>query len=221
MIVQNGTVDDTIDQNVIDGKVLSCSYVNVQLYNDDHDITTDLTIKVSFANKTITGTEKIDETTVDATFGFSYSDFGTTCPNKILKDDTDQKFYLSQADIPKGHTVNTFGLIKHLNYDEIEEGAGKTGCALIGDTTMSYIRKAYDLLRFIVPIIIIVFSIIDFAGVVISGEDDKMAKAKSKFIKRMIIGVVILFIPIILEILLQLVGILDKNERLVDIACLK
>lgn len=207
----------TVDQNVTDGKILTCSYVDVDLYIDDHDITPDMTLKISYADKTISGSDYIFN--MDAKYNFVFDDVSNTCPNRLYYDTTNNTFYLKKGDVPSGNDTNVYGLIKHLKYEEIEGGEGKTGCELIGEKNLKFIRKIYTLLRFLVPIIIIVFSVIDFASVVISGENDKMEKAKNKFIKRLLIGIIILFIPIVLEILLKLIGILKSNEKLVDIVC--
>lgn len=87
--------------------------------------------------------------------------------------------------------------------------------------TFGYVKGIYNFMRFIVPALIVVFSTIDFASVVITGEDDKMVKAKKNFIIRLIVGIAILFIPIILESLLKLAGILESGDNLIDLACLK
>lgn len=61
--------------------------------------------------------------------------------------------------------------------------------------------------RIIVPILVIVFGIIDFAKAVIASKEDEMKKAQSTFIKRLIIGVAFFFIPIFVDIIMDLADI--------------
>lgn len=61
--------------------------------------------------------------------------------------------------------------------------------------------------RIIVPILVIVFGIVDFAKAVIAAKEDEMKKAQSTFIKRVIIGVAFFFIPLFVDIIMQLADI--------------
>lgn len=60
-------------------------------------------------------------------------------------------------------------------------------------------------LQFLVPIILLVFTTLDFSKVVFTDNKDGMAKAKKNFVKRALIAVVIFFIPTILTILFEFV----------------
>ena len=46
-----------------------------------------------------------------------------------------------------------------------------------------------------------------------------MQKAKKDFIIRLIVGILILFIPILLEVIFKLAGIINEGENLSDIVC--
>ena len=61
--------------------------------------------------------------------------------------------------------------------------------------------------RIIVPILVIVFGILDFAKAVIAGKEDDMKKAQKTFIKRLVIGVAFFFIPIFVDIIMGLADI--------------
>lgn len=69
------------------------------------------------------------------------------------------------------------------------------------------IKEALNFLKFIVPIIIIGLTIVDFIKAVVSQDDKEVNKAGNKLIKRIIIGVVIFLVPTILELILNLAGI--------------
>lgn len=151
-------------------------------------------------------------------YDISSSDFtNDECPKSIYVNNTfaANHVFLSlvKLDSDITHSSEKYGILRTMSDEEIKEN---DKCE-----TIPYIKTIYNFVRFLVPVIIIVLSIIDFAGVVISGEDDKMEKSKKKFVIRIIVGIVILFIPIILELLLKIIGILESNEKLYDIACLK
>lgn len=56
--------------------------------------------------------------------------------------------------------------------------------------------------KIIVPILVIVLGILDFGKAVIASKEDEMKKAQSTFIKRVVIGVAVFFIPTILDIIM-------------------
>lgn len=82
-----------------------------------------------------------------------------------------------------------------------------------------YIVMAFKLLRFVVPALIIVLSVLDFVGVVASGEDDKMEKAKKHFVTRLVVGIVILLLPALLEVILKMAHLIDNGQSLADSVC--
>ncbi len=79
------------------------------------------------------------------------------------------------------------------------------------------LSKIYTLIRFSVPVIIIIYSVVEFAGVVVSGEQENMEKAKKHFVVRLLIGILVLLVPVLLEVPLKLAGIIDSN--LSDVVC--
>lgn len=75
---------------------------------------------------------------------------------------------------------------------------------LLGDTLISEINSYLLYIKIAVPIIIIVMGSIDFGTAFIASDEDKMKKAQKKFIMRLIIGMVIFFIPTIINALLKI-----------------
>ena len=61
--------------------------------------------------------------------------------------------------------------------------------------------------RVIVPILVITFGLFDLGKAVIASKEDEMKKAQSTFIKRVIIGVVVFFVPVIVNIVMELADI--------------
>lgn len=76
--------------------------------------------------------------------------------------------------------------------------------------TIKLIKQIYNVLRFLIPIIVIGLSIVDFLKVLLSGEEKVYKQAWSKFVKRIIIGIIILILPVILSFIIKLSGVLGN-----------
>jgi len=61
-----------------------------------------------------------------------------------------------------------------------------------------------NLFRMVVPIIVLVLGIVDFAAAMFSSREDNMKKNVEKFVKRLIIAVVIFLIPTLVNVLLDI-----------------
>jgi len=82
---------------------------------------------------------------------------------------------------------------------------------LLGEEISGYLNVAWNIVKIGIPILLIGLGIIDFAQAVFAGKDDGMKKAQSKFIKRLIIAIVIFLIPIVLETLLGIANSIWPN----------
>ena len=162
---------------------------------------------------------------------FSSSDFVSKykdgkCPNNIytngIVDLVNKNISYSVSLSHNSYYSNSYKNIDISKYkvNADDENERPTGCARFGSLE-KYIYAIYNLIRFGVPIVIVLLSTLDFASVVISGENDNMEKAKKKFITRLIIGVIIFLIPIILQAILKMAGIIPKNDSLYDLICFK
>jgi len=145
---------------------------------------------------------------------FTINDLGDECPKNIYsKGVNNENFYLTKQ---SGNNSYSFSLLVTASFEpEIKE---MTACERLGGLT-KYLTMIFNVLRYIVPLIIVVFSIIDFTGVVLSGEDEKMGKAKKKFAMRLVIGILVLFIPFLLELVFKLAGIINSKETLAYVVC--
>lgn len=76
--------------------------------------------------------------------------------------------------------------------------------SILGPTLVEEINSYLLYIKIAVPIIIIVLGAIDFGKAFIASDEDKMKKAQKQFIMRLIIGMVIFFIPSILNALLNI-----------------
>ena len=74
-------------------------------------------------------------------------------------------------------------------------------CSL-GDSVVLWIGNVVKWLKYIVPVLVIIFSILDFIKTIGSEKEDEMKKAQSKFVRRLIIAGLVFIIPLIIEFVL-------------------
>lgn len=79
--------------------------------------------------------------------------------------------------------------------------------ALLGESFMGVVNDIYLWIRIIVPIMVVLLTTLDMAKAVVAQKEDEMVVARTRTIKRIIIGLAIFFIPDILDIMLLAVGV--------------
>lgn len=80
--------------------------------------------------------------------------------------------------------------------------------------TLNFLRRMYNFIKIIIPILIIALSIIDFLKVILISDDKNYKSAWDKFIKRLIIGVIFFLVPVIVSFLLNYSGIGTEQSYL-------
>ena len=151
------------------------------------------------------------------TYKPSYEEFKTGCPSKIYKsyvvNSNSGKItyqYSTEEDI--GATSSAKSYLIGSENDTFDTSKAKIdyadSCDDAGET-VKLLKQVYTLLRYLIPVIIIGLGIVDFIKVVATGEDKAFKEVWSKFVKRIIIGIVILILPAILSLVINLSGITD------------
>lgn len=107
-------------------------------------------------------------------------------------------------------------IIGNNDNNEEQESRGD-GCAAFGAETTKIVQWIFRLIRIGVPVIIIFLTIVDFAAVVFSGEEKNFKETGKRFATRLVIGLVIIFLPMILAFVIDLSGALvpygiDRGE---------
>ncbi len=69
------------------------------------------------------------------------------------------------------------------------------------------LKEILDLVKFVVPVLIIGLSIIDYMKALVAQKPEEIKKATQRLVKRIIIGVLIFVLPTILEFVLDLASI--------------
>ncbi len=75
----------------------------------------------------------------------------------------------------------------------------------------TWLMRIISWVRYIVPAIIIILTILDFIKAIAADSEDEMKKASGKFVKRLIVAVIIFLLPLILEFLLGIFDISTNN----------
>lgn len=76
--------------------------------------------------------------------------------------------------------------------------------SLIGEEMIAFINKGMNIIKLVVPIIVIGLGVVDIAKAVFASNDDDMKKAQKTFFKRLIIAVIIFFSPILVNFIIDI-----------------
>ena len=79
-------------------------------------------------------------------------------------------------------------------------------------TTVIIIGTFVQILKILVPIIIIGFGMVDYVKAVISSDDSALSKATSGLIRRIIAGIVVFFIPTLILTFINMTNIAGNTE---------
>lgn len=213
--VKEATLDAT---NSSDGQELE-SYVNTQkcVYGN-------LLLEIDKNNKTIKATNGgCDKINID----FIYDDFSEV---RVSDKGCPQKLYMSINTWNETHCTynlyNEANIMHEIKLDGSEpiiDGNGENvndptvdvpkdyvhGCDNIPETT-AFIKKIYNLLKYLIPVMVIGLSIVDFVKVILSGEEKIYKEAWSKFVKRIVVGIIILILPVLLSFIINLSGVTEN-----------
>ena len=80
------------------------------------------------------------------------------------------------------------------------------GCQIFGDDLLKTINDIMNVVKIAIPLLLIGLVTYDFATAVFASDDKAINKAKSNAIKRIIIAVVIFFVPTIINLLFNIVN---------------
>lgn len=89
----------------------------------------------------------------------------------------------------------------------------KKGCELIPSKIIEYIDEVMSYIRIAVPILLGGLIVFDFASAMFAGNEDKMKKAQGKAIKRIIIAIVIFFVPTLINLVFNIVNDVWSNAN--------
>lgn len=83
-----------------------------------------------------------------------------------------------------------------------------TNCnSILGQQMSEIVKNLFTFIQYLGPILVAVFSIMDFIKAAASGDEGQMKKASEKLMKRIICGILLFFVPLICSFLMDLGGL--------------
>lgn len=73
------------------------------------------------------------------------------------------------------------------------------------------IGAVYNILLIAVPIIVVLFGIIDFIKAAMSGKEDEIKKNTNTFVKRVIIGLLVFFVLAVVKLVINVIQTNNTN----------
>ena len=168
-------------------------------------------------NQAITDRRNFDE------LFYELSENATKCPDMkftyyvgnyyvYLENSFDDEFILGEqeTDKPSNDNDNDDNLTEDLNPDfdfRAEDCESYLGNPIDKGSPAYYLAFIFDLMKYAAIVILIVLTIIEFVKATASSNQDAMKKAIQNSIKRLLIAVIIFFVPTLVMFILQLFGI--------------
>lgn len=84
------------------------------------------------------------------------------------------------------------------------------------DNLLGFIGNIMKWVKYLIPAIIIILSILDFIKAIGSDKEDEMKKAQHKLVIRLIVAVLIFIIPFIIEFILDKMGFFAEGCGIID-----
>lgn len=79
-----------------------------------------------------------------------------------------------------------------------------------------FLGKIYNMLRILVPLIVIIFSIVDYLKVFFTEEEKVYKQAFNKFVKRIIIGIILFVVPALISLIFDIAGFSESGIEIFD-----
>jgi hypothetical protein len=90
--------------------------------------------------------------------------------------------------------------------DEDEECEALFGDPEDSDSFAFLLQRVFNIMKYAGPLLCIIFSCIDFVKVVVSDDKDAMSKTIKKCLTRVVLALVLFFIPTVINFLFPLLG---------------
>lgn len=119
---------------------------------------------------------------------------------KLMYDNNGSKISGSKYDNEKGNYESNISYVEHVDYGNI---CGNGGVRNV----MRIIGRIISIFKYVIPILIIVFGMLDFSKAVISNDEKAVDKAIESLIRRVISGIVVFFVPTIIWAILNTIDL--------------
>lgn len=79
-------------------------------------------------------------------------------------------------------------------------------CSVLSENQRNDLQLVWTALRVVTPVLLVVLIMKDMLQAVTAGDEKKIKEAQSNAIKRIIVGIIIMFVPTIVNLILDLIG---------------
>ena len=97
-----------------------------------------------------------------------------------------------------------FHYIYNYNYNPLHSPNNCEG--VFGSELLEKLQSYFNIFKSVVPIIILVLSILDFASSILNSDNDQIKKSQLKLVKRLVLTAIFFLLPIILNFILGLIN---------------
>lgn len=162
---------------------------------------------------------------VEGNYTITYSNYINglnSCPNHLYVNEVRTQGYNHIYNIYASSSgldsYNTNFKFTSCSDDKPEYKNDNKGCQIISDKIRGYINDVMTYIRIGVPILLLCLIIYDFASATFASSEDKMKKAQGRVIKRIIIAIVIFFVPTLINLIFDIVNdVWAKNYQICGI----
>ncbi len=116
---------------------------------------------------------------------------------------------LSSQNASSSCSVACLNLASHIN--QLEGTSSVLTTCGFSDRLINWIKNIMRWIKYLLPVVVIVFGIIDFIKAIASEKDDELKKAQGKFVKRLIIAAIAFLVPFIIEFVLDKMGFISES----------
>ena len=99
----------------------------------------------------------------------------------------------------------------NLQFGNLDDCASYLGYIYNPNDPAYYLNLAFNIIKYISIIMLFVFSISDYIKAIVSNKDDGIKKATQNTIKRLIIAIIIFFLPILINFIFDVLGIITTD----------
>ena len=93
------------------------------------------------------------------------------------------------------------------SYNKNQNCNGLLGDPNDEDSVAWLLQTILNYLRVLGPVLVVVLSSVDFARIIVNGDDEKFSKAKQTLFRRLIVVALLFLVPTIVSVLLNIFGI--------------
>lgn len=90
---------------------------------------------------------------------------------------------------------------------DVTDNSNFTSCQdVLGANVYKLLQKFFKMIYVIVPFLVLILGMLDLGKAVLSSKEDEMRKAKGRFTKRIVMGILVFIVPTIINILFYVVN---------------